>query len=164
MGGPPTPGIGFGIGIERVLIACDAEGLLAGDDTDRLDAFVIDGVGDGSAVLLVAELRESGLRADRAYGGRSVKAQWKMADRAGASFGVMLGRAEEARDAVAVKDLRSGDQVEVHRDQLVGWVRARLDGTPRTAPGTSGPPTRGPPARGPPARGPPARGPAVMLP
>jgi hypothetical protein len=50
-----------------------------------------------------------------------------MADRAGASFGVMLGRAEEARDAVAVKDLRSGDQVEVHRDQLVGWVRARLE-------------------------------------
>ena len=127
MGGPPTPGIGFGIGIERVLIAADAEGLLATGERDRLDAFVIDGVGDGSAALVVAELRESGLRADRAYGGRSVKAQWKVADRAGASFGVMLGRAEEARDAVAVKDLHSGEQVEVRRDQLVGWIRARLE-------------------------------------
>jgi histidyl-tRNA synthetase len=146
MGGPPTPGIGFGIGIERVLIACDAEGLLAGDDTDRLDAFVIDGVGDGSAVLLVAELRESGLRADRAYGGRSVKAQWKMADRAGASFGVMLGRAEEARDAVAVKDLHSGDQVEVHRDQLVGWLRAQLEerSPPSRLPGNRQPGNRQP--------------------
>jgi histidyl-tRNA synthetase len=127
MGGSPTPGIGFGIGIERVLIAADGEGLLATGERDRLDAFVIDGVGDGSAALVVAELRESGLRADRAYGGRSVKAQWKVADRAGASFGVMLGRAEEARDAVAVKDLHSGEQVEVRRDQLVGWIRARLE-------------------------------------
>jgi histidyl-tRNA synthetase len=101
--------------------------LLATGERDRLDAFVIDGVGDGSAALVVAELRESGLRADRAYGGRSVKAQWKVADRAGASFGVMLGRAEEARDAVAVKDLHSGEQVEVRRDQLVGWIRTRLE-------------------------------------
>ena len=127
MGGPPTPGIGFGIGIERVLIACNAEEAGAVADAPRLDAFLVDGLGDGSAAVLVAALRESGLRADRAYGGRSVKAQWKLADRAGAAFGVMLGREEAARDTVAVKDLATGTQIEIPREQVAGWLMARRD-------------------------------------
>lgn len=126
MGGPPTPGIGFGIGIERVLIACDAEGVLR-DTGSGLDVFVIDGVGDGSASVLLAALRESGLRADRAYGGRSVKAQWKLADRADAVYGVMVGRDEATRDAVAVKDLLTGEQIEIPREQVAGWIRARRE-------------------------------------
>lgn len=127
MGGPPTPGIGFAVGIERMLIAGDAEGALAGEARRGLDAFVIDGVGGNEATLVAHELRESGLRVDRLYGGRSVKAQWKVADRSGAAFGVMLGRDELARAAVAVKDLRSGEQVEVPREQLAGWLRARRE-------------------------------------
>jgi histidyl-tRNA synthetase len=126
MGGPPTPGIGFGIGIERVLIACDAEGAFPGDPA-RLDAFVIDGLGEHDATqdatVLVAELREAGLGADRAYGGRSVKAQWKLADRSGARYGVMLAPKEAGRGAVAVKDLATGDQLEVPRQQAAGWIR-----------------------------------------
>ncbi|MCJ7438597.1 MAG: histidine--tRNA ligase [Acidimicrobiia bacterium] len=130
MGGPVTPGIGFGIGIERVLIACEAEDLLL-DPGPGLDAFVIDGVGDGTVAVLVAALRESGLRADRTYGGRSVKAQWKVADRSGAAYAVMLGRAEAERDAVGVKNLRTDEaQLEVPREQVAGWIRAR-----REAPG-----------------------------
>jgi histidyl-tRNA synthetase len=126
MGGPPTPGIGFGIGVERVLIACDAEGVLPAVAA-ALDAFVVDGVGDASATALVAELREAGLRADRAYGGRSVKAQWKLADRSGARFGIMVGRAEAGRGTVGVKDLLSGEQREVPREQVAGWLRARAE-------------------------------------
>ena len=73
MGGPPTPGIGFGIGIERVLIAGRrARRSLRGSRATRLDAFVVDGLGDGDATRAAShELREAGLRADRAYGGRS---------------------------------------------------------------------------------------------
>lgn len=129
MGGPHTPSIGFGIGIERVLIAAEAEGLLAPDPA-RLDAFVVDGIGDGTATEVVAALRESGLRADRAYGGRSVKAQWKLADRSGARFGVMLGAREAERGAVAVKDLRSpeGDQTEIARAELVAWLHDHTGG------------------------------------
>jgi histidyl-tRNA synthetase len=121
MGGPPTPGIGFGIGIERVLIACDAEEVLTGAGP-ALDAFIVDGIGDPSATVLVAELREAGLGADRAYGGRSVKAQWKLADRSGARYGVMLGPREAERGSVGVKDLGSGEQVEVPREQVAGWI------------------------------------------
>ncbi len=126
MGGPPTPGIGFGIGVERLLIAADAEQALP-PVPPSLDAFVVDGVGDASATALVAELREAGLRADRGYGGRSVKAQWKLADRSGARFGVMVGRAEASRGTVGVKDLVSGQQLEVSRDQVAGWLRARAE-------------------------------------
>jgi histidyl-tRNA synthetase len=134
MGGVSTPGIGFGIGIERLLLALDAEE--HGEDPtarNRLDAFVVDGVGDGSATVLVAELREAGLRADRAYGGRSVKAQWKLADRSGARYGVMLGRREAEHDAVAVKDLRSetGEQRELPRRELAGWLQSQREVAPR---------------------------------
>ena len=131
MGGPPTPSIGFGIGIERVLIAAEAEGVLTPDPI-RLDAFVVDGIGDATATAVVAELRESGLRADRAYGGRSVKAQWKLADRSGARFGVMLGTREAERGTVAIKDLRTpeGDQREVPRSELVTWLHTSTRGAP----------------------------------
>jgi histidyl-tRNA synthetase len=127
MGGKPTPGIGFGIGIERLLIAADAAGVLTIDERDRLDAFLIDGIGGPEPAAMLEALRASGLRADRSYGGRSVKAQWKVADRSGAAYGVMLGAEEAARDAVAVKDLSTGAQVEVPRDQLVGWLRLHCE-------------------------------------
>ena len=129
LGGPATPGIGFGMGIERVLIACDTEGVFPGD-APRVDAFVVNGLGTGAdseVASLVAALRENGMRVERAYGDRSVKAQWKAADKSHAVYGVMLGRAEAERGEVAVKDLRSGEQVEVRRDALVAWLLSQRE-------------------------------------
>jgi histidyl-tRNA synthetase len=128
MGGPATPGIGFGAGIERLVLAL--ESAPATPAIRRLDAFVIDGLGDAGSVratMLVSELREEGLGADRAYGGRGVPAQWKAADRSGARFGVMLGRDEAVRDAVAVKDLETGEQVEVPEKRLGTWLHDRRE-------------------------------------
>ena len=137
MGGPPTPGIGFGIGVERVLIACDAEAVLLAAPPG-LDAFVIDALGEHDATqdatVLVAELRAAGLGADRAYGGRSVKAQWKLADRSGARFGVMLAPKEAERGTVVAKDLETGDQLEVPREQIAGWLRTRSEPAPDPPP------------------------------
>jgi histidyl-tRNA synthetase len=127
MAGPPTPGIGFGIGIERVLLACDAEGAVTGSGP-VLDAFVVDTLGDTTATTLVAALRESGLRADRAYGGRSMKAQMKLADRSGAAYAVVVAPAEAERGCVAVKGmLRGGEQIEVPLEQVAGWLRERSE-------------------------------------
>ncbi len=127
MGGRPTPGIGFGMGVERMLIVADAVGALPTAET-RFDAFVVDGISHGRETLvLVQELREAGLRVDRAYGDRSVKAQLKAADRAQAAFGVMLMPGEFSRDAVVIRDLRTGDQVEVPREQVIGWLRAKRE-------------------------------------
>jgi len=127
MGGPPTPGIGFGIGIERVLIACDAEAVLP-VPAHRLDAFVVDAVGGAEALVLLHEMREAGLAADRAATGRSVKKQWSAADRSGARFGVMLAPRELEHGSVVVKDLRRGDQREVRRDEVAVWLLAAAAG------------------------------------
>ena len=128
MGGPATPGIGFGAGIERLVLALESAS--AAPAVRRLDAFVINGLGDAGSVratMLVSELREEGLGADRAFGGRGIPAQWKAADRSGARFGVMLGRDEAARDAVAVKDLETGEQVEVPEKSLGTWLHDRRE-------------------------------------
>jgi len=137
MGGPPTPSIGFGIGVERVLIAAAAERAGTPSPAGRLDAFVVDAQGDGTATVVVAELRDAGFAADRSYGGRSVKAQWKLADRSGARYAVMLGAREAERGVVAVKDLRAPDaqQSEVPRPELVAWLRRATSGA-----GTDQPP------------------------
>src|SRR5205085_424764 len=80
LGGPPTPGIGFGMGIERLLLACDAEGAFPVPE-GLVDVFVIDTIGGVAATIHAAELREAGIGADRAFDGRSMKAQFKQADR-----------------------------------------------------------------------------------
>jgi histidyl-tRNA synthetase len=126
MGGKPTPGIGFGIGIERVLIACDGEEVF-GAPAPAVDVFVIDIVGGIAGVTLVSELRAVGLSADRAYGNRSAKKQWSVADRVGARWGVMLGPRELADGKVAVKDLASGEQVDVARAEVAAVLRMRKD-------------------------------------
>ena len=130
MGGKPTPGIGFGIGIERVLIACDAEEVF-GEVDPAVDVFVIDTVGGVAGVTLVSELRAAGLSADRTYGNRSVKKAWGAADRVGARWGVMLAPRELADGKVAVKDLESGKQVEVARGEVSAWLRMRKDESAR---------------------------------
>ena len=56
-----------------------------------------------------------------------MKAQLKLADRARAAFGVVLARGEAERGTVAVKDMESGKQIEVPRDQVAGWIQARLE-------------------------------------
>ncbi len=71
------------------------------------DVFVVDFMENPTEVtLLVTELREDGMRAERTYGDRSFKAQMKAADRSGARFSVILGKQEAERGAVGVKDMR----------------------------------------------------------
>lgn len=114
MGGPDAPAIGFGAGIERLLLACDEEGVVPAP-TSRTDVFVIDTSGGLESVAMLESLRAAGLRADRAYGGRSMKAQMKVADKSGARLVLILGEQEAARNAVGWKDLRTGEQIEVPR-------------------------------------------------
>ena len=98
LGGPATPGIGFGIGVERILMACDAEGVFP-TSAPPLDAYVIDIAGGEAAVALTTELRRAGLRADRAFDGRSMKTQIKSADRSGALVALVVGPPRGSRPA-----------------------------------------------------------------
>jgi histidyl-tRNA synthetase len=128
LGGPPTPGIGFGSGIERMLLACDAEGVF-GEPAPALDVFVVDTT-DGSAARDIAhELRVAGLRADRAFDGRSMKAQMKAAGRSGARVAVIVGDREAAEGTATVRDLRQASQQVVIRADVVGLVRKLMEGS-----------------------------------
>ena len=122
LGGPPTPGIGFGLGIERILLACDAEGVFPVEPTP-LDAFVVDTTGGAAARDLTAALRDAGLSADRAFDDRSMKAQFKAADRSGARWVLVVGPDEAASGTVSLRPLRGeGDQRTVPLDEVVGSV------------------------------------------
>ncbi len=135
LGGDPTPGIGFGIGIERVLLACDAEGVFSTEATmaERpLHVYVIDTAGGEAAVTLTAELRRAGLRADRAFDGRSMKSQIKSADRSGALVALVVGPQELAAGTVGLRPLRSGEeQRAVPRAAIVEELTAYFAAHPR---------------------------------
>lgn len=130
MSAESAPGIGFGMGVERILIACDAEGTLPTPEA-TVDVFVVDALGTDEAgadpaLVVLDDLREAGFRADRAYGGRSVRAQWRAAGKSGAAVTVMVAADELARGALVAKDMASGEQVEVAREDLMVWVETRL--------------------------------------
>jgi histidyl-tRNA synthetase len=127
LGGPPTPGIGFGMGIERLLIACDAEGVFPIDPAP-LHAYVVDVSGGTAAVLLTAELRRAGLRADRGFDDRSMKSQMKTADRSGALVALLVGPKELTEGTVVLRPLRrDADQRSVPRADVVAEVRRVAD-------------------------------------
>ena len=126
LGGPPTPGIGFGLGIERMLIACDAEGVFP-TGAPPLDAYVIDLTGGESAVLLSTELRRAGFRVDRGFDDRSMKSQIKSADRSGALVALVIGPRELAEGNVTLRPLRNEEEQRiVPRADIVAELRALL--------------------------------------
>ena len=125
LGGPHVPGVGFGMGLERVLMALEDEGLEPPAEPG-LVAFVV-GVGDAGrarARELVRDLRAAGVAADAPFEERPLKAQLKMADRADAGFAVIVGERELASGTVTVRRLADGEQEEVGLDAL----SARLAG------------------------------------
>ena len=126
LGAPPTPGIGFGLGIERILLACDAEGVFPAA-TARVDVFVIDTAGGATALELTHALRDAGIRADRAFDGRSMKAQFKQADRSGAELAVIAGPDELADGQVKVQSLTSAGEELVAIGDVVEHVKKRLE-------------------------------------
>jgi histidyl-tRNA synthetase len=127
LGGDPTPGIGFGIGIERLLIACDREGVFP-VQAPPLHAFVMDTAGGASAVTLTAELRRAGFRVDRAFDGRSMKSQIKSADKSGALVALVVGPKEVAAGTVGLRPLRleGAEQRMVARAGIVAALSAFL--------------------------------------
>jgi histidyl-tRNA synthetase len=128
LGGQELSGVGFGAGIERILLACDAEGALAPDElrlSPPLEVFVVDASVPGIALELCAELRAAGVSADRAFDGRSMKAQLKAADRSGAKLACIVGEQDVAAGLVTVRVLRGPEaraQQKVAREAVAARV------------------------------------------
>lgn len=124
MGGQPTPAIGFGLGLERLMLTLQGLGVELSVKSG-LDAFIAV-MGDearSAAVKLVSELRQAGLRADMDYTGRSLKAQMKLADKLGARYAVILGEEEVKTSVATVRDMSCSDQHQVPFADLVEALR-----------------------------------------
>jgi histidyl-tRNA synthetase len=107
LGGEPTPAIGFGIGLERLVLLLEAAGVAPG--TDPLDAyFVVAGAVGVKALQIAEQLRDAvpQLRLQSHCGGGSLKSQMKRADRSGAAFALILGEDEVASERITLKYLR----------------------------------------------------------
>ena len=114
LGGPETPGIGFGMGVERMIMVQDLRGT-APKAPDLYDVFVVT-LGDDArveGVKLVNELREAGIKADLDHSARSMKAQFKYADKIKAKNVITIGESEIDAGVVKVKNMLDGSQAEV---------------------------------------------------
>jgi histidyl-tRNA synthetase len=127
LGGRDLSGIGFGLGVDRTLLALRAEGKTVGE-TARVDVYAVPMGADAKIRLAVlsAQLRAAGVRVDMAYGDRSLKAAMKGADRSGATLALVAGDRDLEAGTVGVKTLTTGEQVDVPVDDLVAHVVAHL--------------------------------------
>ncbi len=122
VGGPDLPGIGLALGVERILLAAEAEAEGVRDEDRSGTDFVIVRAGEtgDECARVLRGLRASGLRADMTYGDRSLKAQFKQADRLGAHTVVIVGERDVADGNVTVRDMISGDETTVGLTDVVG--------------------------------------------
>ena len=133
LGGPATHGIGFALGLDRTLLACDDEGVF-GAPNKTVDVFVVDTTGGQEALRITAQLRAAGISADRAFENRSMKSQMKGADRSGAPLAIIVGSNELESGQVVIRPLRGEDaQRSVARDTLISEVIQALQTAPKEA-------------------------------
>jgi histidyl-tRNA synthetase len=127
LGGQDLSGIGFGLGVDRTLLALRAEGKDVGQTT-RCDVFGVP-LGEQAKLrlaVLAGQLRAADVRVDLAYGERGVKGAMRAADRSGARLALVAGDRDIEAGTVGVKDLTTGEQVDVATDTVVAEVLSRL--------------------------------------
>jgi len=127
LGGQPLSGVGFGLGVDRTLLACQAEGITPGDVT-RCDVYGVP-LGEAAKSRLVGlsgELRAAGVRFDLAYGGRGMKGAMKAADKSGAKYALVLGERDIEAGVAQMKELATGEQRSVPLADVVTSVREAL--------------------------------------
>lgn len=127
LGGRPTPGVGFGSGIERLLLALQNQNVALSDG--RLPLIWLVTLGDAAMaanIALLAELRAAGFRCDLDPMGRSIKSQLRVADREKARLCLITGESELQTQTVVVKDLATGEQQPVARGEIISHLRSVL--------------------------------------
>lgn len=125
-GGPAIPGIGFALGLERILLTAERQGVQFPLNRGPQVFVATAGVGvDTQAFSLTQKFRQQGIAAEKDYLGRSLKAQMKYAGKLGAKVVIILGEEEYARGLAVVRDMQVGDQQEVALADLVEYVKLK---------------------------------------
>ncbi|MYJ91555.1 MAG: histidine--tRNA ligase [Chloroflexi bacterium] len=135
IGGPPTPGIGFGMGLERMAHHLREQGLAP--DADASTGVLIATLGEGADIAaskIAGDLRRQGVAATLAVGGRSLTAQLRQANRSGARYAVIAGARDLADGHVTIRDLQTSDQRQVELGDVVGQLAGELTNPPYTRP------------------------------
>ena len=126
LGGPSTPGIGFGMGIERLMLSLENNNIQL-PSMKGLDVFIVT-IGekaDKEAFRLLNQLRANDISADKDHLGRSIKAQFKYADKVNTSYTIVIGDDEIAKDIVTLKNMKTGEQEEIKLSNLIDIIRNR---------------------------------------
>lgn len=123
VGGPDMPGIGFGMGIERLLLVMENEGVTI-EQPPVTDVFLCTRGEQARlrAAVLVNDLRKSGFRADMDHCARSIKAQFKYADKLGAKFVAVIGESEMEEGTAVLKTMETGEERVVHQSDIKKFV------------------------------------------
>ncbi len=120
LGGPKTPSVGFGMGIERLLLTLESNGIEIPKQND-IDLFIVS-MGEQAhklAFKLLSKLRLNGISADKDYLNRGIKPQFKYANKLNAKYTVVIGDSEIEKNIVSLKDMESGEQKEISIDDLI---------------------------------------------
>ncbi len=122
LGGKPSPGIGFGLGIERLLLLLEALGKLPASPSINAYAVLPDAAALPKVLPLLEQLRGAGLTVQMHAGGGNMKAQFKRAASSGARFALIFGADELARAEFSVKNLNTGEQEAVAWRDAPAWA------------------------------------------
>jgi len=126
-GGASTPGLGFALGFERTMLALQAAGVTpAGPAVAEVYVAQVDDSVSATVFALAQSLRDAGVAVEVDHQGRSLKSQFKQADRLGARFVVVVGPDELAADEVTVRDMRTKEERRVPLAEMVAQVRQAL--------------------------------------
>lgn len=127
IGGPPLPSVGWALGVDRTVLALEAEGVKL-ELPSSTEVFAVP-LGDEARhrlFALVTALRREGVAADLSYGSKGMKNAMKSANRSGARFALLLGDRDLAEGVAQLKDLDSGEQTSVALDRVVAEVTAKV--------------------------------------
>jgi histidyl-tRNA synthetase len=119
LGGQALSGIGFGLGVDRALLAAQAEGVLI-ENQFSSDLFIIP-LGEnqkGPVLSIAAKLRQAGIRTEIAFGDRALKGAMKAADKSGSAYVIVLGDSELASGSVELKRMSDGSTRSVKIEEL----------------------------------------------
>jgi histidyl-tRNA synthetase len=128
LGGEPAPAVGFAAGIERILMALDAAGIEIGT-LPRLDVFIVS-LGEQArqqSLFWLQKIRQAGIKADADSLKRSIKAQFREANRQNARFVLVLGDDEIVREEFSVKLMDQGEQISVSFEQVIGFLKQQTN-------------------------------------
>lgn len=124
LGGPATEGMGFGLGIERLLLVLESQGISLIEPA-LCDVYVCT-LGESAEIegfKITADLRKAGVKAECDHKGRSMKAQFKYADKLGVRYVAVIGEDELAKGAVKLRDMKNGTETEVKKEEILNHLK-----------------------------------------